>query len=210
MRPILTRVSQVCMLAHSVKAQKYTLLCLVPYSEVDVSEFLIISTSLNPKSKSRILCQTVFEHLQKKGTAEFVDLRDLDLPMCDAGACYGHPSVGPIAEKIKNAKCVVLGTPVYNYAACAAAKNLIELTGRAWTDKLVGFVCAAGGRMSYMSVMGIANSLMLDFRCLIIPRFVYAEGSGFDESGKPLAEIDQRIEELANTANSLTSSLSAK
>jgi FMN reductase len=38
-------------------------------------------------------------------------------------------------------------------------------------NKVVGFLCAAGGKSSYMSVMRLANSLMLDFRCLIIPHF---------------------------------------
>ena len=57
---------------------------------------------------------------------------------------------------------------------------MIELTGSAWEDKIVGFLCAAGGMGSYMSVMAYANSLMLDFRCVIIPRFVFATGEGFD------------------------------
>ena len=39
---------------------------------------------------------------------------------------------------------IVLATPVYNYHVSAATKNLIELTGSAWEDKLVGFLCAAG------------------------------------------------------------------
>ena len=38
---------------------------------------------------------------------------------------------------------------------------------------------------SYMSVMAYANSLMLDFRCVIIPRFVYATGSAFAEGSRP-------------------------
>jgi FMN reductase len=172
-----------------------------------MAEFLIISCSLNPDSNSRALCKEAFEHIKKTHDAEFIDLRDLNLPMCDGGAAYAHPAVGPIGEKIRNAKCVLLGIPVYNYAANAAAKNLVELTGRAWSDTVVGFLCAAGGRMSYMSVMSLANSLMLDFRCLIIPRFVYAHGDSFDESGKHVPEIQERIEELASTASRLTKAL---
>ena len=59
-------------------------------------------------------------------------------------------------------------------------KNMIELTGSAWEDKIVGFLCAAGGHTSYMSVMSYANSLMLDFRCVIIPRFAFATSDAFD------------------------------
>ena len=73
----------------------------------------------------------------------------------------------------------MIATPIYNYNVSSSAKNLVELTGKAWTDKVVGFLCAAGGRGSYMGCMGLANSLMLDFRSLILPRFVYATGDPF-------------------------------
>jgi hypothetical protein len=50
---------------------------------------------------------------------------------------------------------------------------------------------------SYMSVMAYANSLMLDFRCVIIPRFVYATGDDFDDEGIAEAKIVQRVEQVA-------------
>ncbi len=174
-----------------------------------MSEFLIISCSLNPGSVSRQLCKQAFEVMSATHDVEWIDLMDLSLPLCDGTAAYGHQAVAPLAEKIRGAKCVLLGIPVYNYAASASAKNMIELTGRAWTDKVVGFLCAAGGKMSYMSVMGLANSLMLDFRCLIIPRFVYAHGQSFDETGKQMPEIQVRIEELAEAAGRLTKALNS-
>jgi FMN reductase len=89
--------------------------------------------------------------------------------------------------------------PIYNYASGASAKNLIELTGSAWSDKVVGFLCAAGGHSSYMSILGLANSLMLDFRCLINPRFVYTDGSAFEGGQITDSEIKKRIEELASS-----------
>jgi NAD(P)H-dependent FMN reductase len=172
-----------------------------------VNDFLVISTSLNPKSNSRILCQSAFDELNQTQSVELVDLRDLSLPICDGSAAYSHPNVAIISEKIRTAKCVLMGTPVYNYYACASAKNLVELTGRAWSEKLVGFLCAAGGRSSYMSIMSLANSLMLDFRCIIIPRFVYSDGSGFSEDGKPVSEIEVRIHELARLSATLVKAL---
>ena len=89
-------------------------------------------------------------------------------------------------------KAILLATPIYNYDVSAAAKNMVELTGSAWRDKTVGFICAAGGTSSYMSVMGLANSLMLDFRCIILPRFVYAT----DTSHSPMdACVIRRVED---------------
>ena len=76
----------------------------------------------------------------------------------------------------------------------------MELTGRAWTDKLVGFICAAGGKGSYMSPISFMNSLMLDFRCIIIPRFIYATGESFDSNNVPNNDTKDRIKELVNTS----------
>jgi len=49
---------------------------------------------------------------------------------------------------------------------------------------------------SYMSVMSFANSLMLDFRCLIIPRFVYATGNSFDGDKLSDSKVAKRIEQV--------------
>jgi NAD(P)H-dependent FMN reductase len=169
-----------------------------------MSEVLVISCSLNPESRSRLLSRAAFERLSQKVPAKWLDLRDYSLPICDGDAAYENPRVPEVSEKIAQAGCVLLGIPVYNFAASASAKNLIELTGRAWEQKVVGFLCAAGGRSSYMSVMGLANSLMLDFRCLIIPRFVYAAGQAFQDDKIVDPEIIQRIDELVDTALHLT------
>ena len=88
---------------------------------------------------------------------------------------------------------------------------MIELTGKKWENKVVGFACAAGGRSSYMSVMGIANSLMLDFRCLIVPRFVFATGDDFASDRTPemyikSETIQERLAELASATVALTKS----
>ena len=65
-------------------------------------------------------------------------------------------------------------------------------------DKIFGFLCAAGGRNSYMSVMSLANSLMLDFRCYIIPKFVYATKNDFEEDKIVNSDIKGRIKELGS------------
>ena len=174
-----------------------------------MSEFLVISSSLNPASNSRTMCRAAYELLSRRHSVQWIDLVELQLPMCDGAKSYEHPAVAPLSAKIRESKCVLLGTPVYNYDASASSKNLIELTGRAWLDKVVGFLCAAGGRTSYMAVMSFANSLMLDFRCLIIPRFVYADQERFEAGSIRDPEVTKRIEELVDSATKLTNSLGA-
>ncbi|MEM1354690.1 MAG: NAD(P)H-dependent oxidoreductase [Planctomycetota bacterium] len=171
---------------------------------------LLLSCSLNPESRSaRLLklAQSAITEADPTAKIDGIDLRDLDLPLCDAGPAYRHPAVKALSNKILQADAVILGLPIYNYDVNAAAKNAIELTGRAWTDKVVGFVCSAGGQGSYMSVMALANSLMLDFRCLVVPRFVYATEDAVRDDGKVQQVVYDRINTLGAEVVRITRAL---
>ena len=127
---------------------------------------------------------------------EFFDLQDNPLPMCDGDECYDLPEVLEFREKVKNADGIIMATPVYNFNVSSGAKNIVELGGSMLYDKIFGFMCAAGGRNGYMSVMSLSNSLMLDFRCYIIPKFVYATKHDFDDGKITNSDIKERIEGL--------------
>jgi FMN reductase len=158
---------------------------------------LVLSCSLNPNSRSRILAKRANEQLLAAGQeTRFVNLADYQLPLCNDSDCYSTESVIQLQTWIQEARGILIATPVYNYGASAATKNLIELTGKAWSEKVVGFLCAAGGKGSYMSLMGLANSLMLDFHCLIIPRFVYVTKEAFSDGVLEDAEIKERLDEV--------------
>ena len=175
-----------------------------------VPKYLVVSTSGNPDSNSRRMARLAFRQLEKaKVECTWLDISELDLPLCDADACYTQPSAQKVSKAIKAADGILMGTPVYNYDVSATAKNLVELTGSSWEDKVVGFLCAAGGMSSYMSVMAFANSLMLDFRCVIIPRFVYATGRAFDGDDLKDKEVGERIDELAGELIRFTIALRA-
>jgi FMN reductase len=162
---------------------------------------LVIGASLNPNSASYRLAEAAVDAAGRAGAeATLLDLRKWDLPLCDGDASYSHPAVEKISRVIQNADAILLAAPIYNYDVNAAAKNLIELTGDAWSEKPVGFLCAAGGKSSYMSPIGLANSLMFDFRSWIVPRFVYATRADFDSGGGPSAQIVERIEQLTASA----------
>ena len=162
-------------------------------------EILVISTSLNKSSRSRVLARAVEQSLRSKGVSvRWLDLQESPLPLCDGNAAYDDPAVAEIEASIQRAAAILIAAPVYNFDLSAAAKNLVELTGSAWEDKVVGFLCSAGGRSSYMSVMSFANSLMLDFRSVIVPRFVYAVKSDFQGGRVSSPDVLQRIDALAD------------
>ena len=169
---------------------------------------LVISCSLNHGSRSHRLAQAAGAVLRDLGVdATLVDLRQWNLPLCDGGDSYEHPSVKPLSAKIADASAVLLASPVYNYDLNAVAKNLVELTGAAWNDKPVGFLCSAGGLGSYMSPISLANSLMFDFHSLIIPRFVYATPSDFDSVSQLAKPVHARVEQLARDTVDLARAL---
>lgn len=173
-----------------------------------MAKYLVISTSGNPDSNSRRMGRVAFAHLEKaKVDCAWLDISELDLPLCDADTCYTQPAAQQLSKAIEAADGILVATPVYNYDVSAAAKNMVELTGSAWEDKVAGFLCAAGGMNSYMSVMSFASSLMLDFRTVIIPRFVYATGKAFEGDELKDEKVGERIAELASELVRFTQAL---
>ena len=163
----------------------------------------VFSCSLNPMSRSFLMAKQVVTDLEAKGAeARLYDLREYGLDFCGESGTRDNPALPELRAAVREASAIIVVVPIYNFYVNAAAKNLIELTGKEWIYKLVGFICAAGGEASYMSVMNIANSLMLDFRCMIVPRFVYATPGAFgnDRTVNMFIEdpgILERIQELA-------------
>jgi len=171
--------------------------------------YLVISCSLSQESRSRLLAMRAVRSLQEAGQeVVFWDLRASDWPLCDGETSFADERVAQARDVVSQADGILLATPIYNFDVNAAAKNFVELTGRAWENKVVGFLCAAGGHRSYMSVMGLANSLMLDFRCFILPRYVYTTGADFTENDLASPEVCDRLDELTQTLVNVATRLS--
>jgi len=169
---------------------------------------LIASCSLNPNSHSALLAAEARRVLETHNApATLLDLRTFELPLCDGDAAYAHPAVKTLSNTILRADAILLAAPVYNFDLNAVAKNLIELSGDAWANKVVGFLCAAGGQNSYMSPIGLANSLMFDFRCHIVPRFVYANREAFDQGALVDEGIKGRVAALVEATTRLAQAL---
>ncbi len=160
---------------------------------------LIVASSLNPHSRSRYLARELERRWSGSDlNVEVLDLKDVDLPMCDGSSVYSDPRTASVQALANKADGIVFASPVYVYSVNAAMKNFVELAGQSMKGKIAGFLCAAGGRMSYMSVMSLANSLMLDFRMYVLPRFVYVAAEDW-EGDKLTEEVVHRIGEFATS-----------
>jgi NAD(P)H-dependent FMN reductase len=171
---------------------------------------LIVSTSLGSNPKTLILAREAERAARAAGTAvTLLDLRELPFPLCGSAESFADANVARGRALVASASAILVATPVYNYDANAVAKNFIELTGKEWENKVAGFICAAGGHASYMSIMSLANSLMLDFRCVIVPRFVYVTGTAFTDGQVTDPEIVLRIAECVRATTALAQAAKA-
>jgi len=160
----------------------------------------IVNTNLTAGGKTAALVSTFAGACEAAGcTASPYHMADLDLPACDGRECYGHPATIEMTAELGKADAIVLVSPIYNYDLNGAAKNLIELTGQSWKGKAAGLICNAGGEKSYLAPLGFVNSLAIDYRCLVSPRFVYVTREDFqaDNQLAPESPIRQRLDFLA-------------
>ena len=171
-----------------------------PRTVVREPRVLVLSTSLHPQSRSRILAEHARLALAHRGTqVAWFDCREVDLPYMDGHTAHGHEATQALQRALGSCDAVLIASGIYNYDVSAVAKACLELGGRAWNDKTVGIACATGSMVSYMGHMGLANSLMLDFRCVVVPRFVYATGDAFRDGRLVDEGVQSRMAELGGS-----------
>ena len=150
----------------------------------------VISCSLDPASASRRLADRSAELIIDRGhRSAVVDLARTALPPFDNDRVFGSDAFDALHSTIDEADGIVLAFPIYNWAPSSSVKSLIEATGAtgygrraAWFDKVVTFVCAAGLPHSYMATGTLAQSLMLDFKCVVNPYTAYVSERDWDET----------------------------
>lgn len=161
----------------------------------------VISCSLDPASSSRRLAEQSAALLTANGhRSEVVDLAAASLPAFDNDKVFDSDAFGALHGVIQESDGVVLAFPIYNWAPSSTVKSLIEATGAtgadrhaAWFDKVVTFVCAAGLPHSYMATGPLAQSLMLDFKCVVNPYTAYVSERDW-EAGALTSDRAARLE----------------
>ncbi len=175
---------------------------------------LILSCSLNPTSNSRVLAlaaQTYLNQLDEVSNT-LIDARALDIPDFDHESTYQSAGVQHLTDQLAKADSIIIATPVYNWGTSGVIKKIIENTGtddtgrlvRAWEDKVVTFLCAAGVPQSYMAYLPLANSLMLDYKCMINPHITFAIEDDFSDGRISNPKIEQRLTRVLNIHLELT------
>ncbi|SMB92763.1 FMN reductase [Deinococcus hopiensis KR-140] len=183
-------------------------------------KFTVLSTSLDPESRSRWMAGLATSQLQAAGhTVTALDLRDTLLPPFDNDTCYAHPNAGLYHRAVAGADGIFLAVPVYNWGIGAGAKNLVELTGStdperglhgAWFDQPVTFLVSGGLNHGYLSHGAFAFGLMVDFRCVVNPHFAYATSAEWTADGVPGEWLAERLTRTVDRAVDLSQRLKGR
>lgn len=170
-----------------------------------MSTFLILSSSHRNSSVTTVSTLFEAELRQHVDSVTHLVLDEQNLPLCDGGPCYKNPAVIAFQQTVAAADGIAFSTPIYNYDVNAAAKNVLELCGHALKYKTIALLVKAGGEKSYLSPLGFINSLMMDCRCIVVPRYLYLTSADFNADRTQLThEPHRRLSSLASTWVSLT------
>ncbi|AJT42313.1 NADPH-dependent FMN reductase [Psychromicrobium lacuslunae] len=178
----------------------------------------VISTSLDPQSRSRRLADLAAQQFRQLGHhSELIDLSELKLGFFDNHEIFTSQQYQTLHEVVSSADAIAIAAPVYNWSLGASAKNFIEATGAtdsdrkaAWFDKVVTFLCAGGLPHSYMAFTELAASMMLDFKCVINPYMVYTTERDWQESGDLTPERAARLAKTSVVHAELAERLSSR
>ena len=160
-----------------------------------MSKTLVISSSLNPDSKSYKICKMVTKLLEKKGIeVELLDVRDYEL---------GHtfrttPDMQKITDKITTADNFIIGMAVYSYSINDSLKSVLDNCFEEVNGKKYGIVCAAGGEKSYLATQHLTQVCANEWRMIQLPRVVYTSGKDWADGELVSADVSERVELFVN------------
>lgn len=161
---------------------------------------VIISCSLNAESKSAQLATFAGNILPD---SKLINIKEFKIPSFEeySNGQYSHTDLKKLHDIISAASGIIFAFPIYNWGAPALVKYIVEIVGtpyhdivdgNAFNEKIVSCICVGGVSKSFLSPLEFLNSLMVAFRCNIIPNYVFASHEDFLED-KKLTNIKSRI-----------------
>ena len=154
---------------------------------------------------------------ERGATAEFLDLRDYDLPFCtgaDVDAIQGKAGVKRLRQKILEASGIILATPNYHGSLSGVLKNALDLLSmREFEGKVVGLIGVSGGRMGGTSTLNSLRAIGRTLHAWVIPSeaWIYNADTAFSEDGriKDLS-AEERVRDVGRKIARLTRMLASK
>ena len=131
-----------------------------------------IAGSLRSTSHTRACVAVALEGAARLGaTTEHLDLRELDLPLCDGEDEFeDHAGVTRLRAAVKAADGLVLGTPEYHGGYSGVLKNALDLMGFDELEgKLIGLIGVAGGAMGGFGALTSLRDVGRSLHAWVVP-----------------------------------------
>lgn len=132
---------------------------------------LLISFSINPKSKSYKVIKNAYNYLESIHIdSEFIDMRNHKLPFYDGtDEVLNDKTIKKLSNIFNNAEKIIIASPIYNYDVNAVLKNFIDLLSvmryrhKPNKKQLIGVIGAMGNKkvlLLYFLLLLIYNFLL--------------------------------------------------
>jgi len=157
-----------------------------------MNNIIILAASIRIGRKSNRVA-LFFKHFitsKKLGTAEIVDLKELQLPLFEERLKFlTNPPQNAVlfAEKIKSADGIIIVTPEYNGGYPASLKNAIDLLNTEWHHKPVAISTVSDGVFGGSQVIPSLQFSLWKMKALTVTAMfpVSKISESFTEDGTP-------------------------
>lgn len=168
---------------------------------------LLISFSLNPKSKSYKSLKAAYDYLKSRGVeAKIIDLREYDLPFYDGTEeILANSHIKEIFDIFNSVEKIIIAAPIYNFDVNANLKNFIDLLSVTRYKNLlnnkqvIGMIGAMGSEKGFTSLLLSLSYFQFSLGFYLIPKIVMSEPKDFNEKNEVSTVLENRIQELCNT-----------
>ena len=149
---------------------------------------------MSKSSTTRAALAVALDAVSKEGAeVGWVDLRKLDLPICDGreDECSYGPKVLDLKKEMASADAFLVGSPEYYGSMSGALKNAIDLVGPdPIKGKMVGLLAVARGDAGAMNTLNHLRHVFRWVGAWVLPTQVSVPraSEAFDEQGRPVRE----------------------
>lgn len=167
-----------------------------------MKKITIISSSLNPSSMSYFGAKKIEEIAKNKSLeVQFIDLRDYDMPLCDARKFDQYPEkLQSIAPILQASDAIIFTMPVYCYSVSGPLKNFLDIFAKDYLyRKRFGILEQAGTKLSYLAAADLHKILAFESEAQPILPIVLTDYSSYADGELTDPRALEKIDILLDT-----------
>jgi NAD(P)H-dependent FMN reductase len=160
-----------------------------------------ISGSLRNGSYTSMALKVALDEAANAGAeTQFIDLRDYELVFAGTSRGTAVPGVSRLAEEVRRADGILLGTPEYHGSFSGVLKNALDLMGfDEFEGKMIGLVGVSAGRLGAFDALNSLRNVGRALHAWVVPEQVSIPDAStcFDDEGHVThQELEARLRHL--------------